>query len=130
MKELIKSNIGFKRWFFFWAGIVATLAYRIIIVLNNYSKLLVDVAWYIGTVGFILYFGHRFYVQKKRALLVKENKLVSAVSLAKGLKKEQRVALNYLVKSAITSKSKWNSLFILWLSILALIVGIVFDFLI
>lgn len=130
MEEMIESNLGFKRWFFFWAGIIATLAYRVIVVLNNYSRLWVDIAWYIGTIGFILYFGHRFHVQKKRALLVKENKLVSAVQKIKNLGNDQKNALNYLVKSAITSKSRWNSLFIFWLSVAALVVGIVLDFLV
>ena len=55
MKEVISANLGFKRWFFFIAGIIATLAYRIIIVLNADW---IRIAWYVGTVGFILYFWH------------------------------------------------------------------------
>ncbi|MEA3414423.1 MAG: hypothetical protein U9Q99_02770 [Nanoarchaeota archaeon] len=125
MREIIHANIGFKRWFFFVAGIIATLAYRIIIVLDGMS---IKIAWYIGTIGFILYFWHRTYVQKKRAELVRNNNLVNIVNRLKGLKKNQKEALNYLVKSSVTSKVRWNSLFIFWLSILALVVGILVDF--
>jgi hypothetical protein len=125
MKEMVRANVGFRRWFFFWIGIIATLAYRIIIVLeDSYIK----VAWYIGTVGFILYFGHRTHVQKKRAEIVIENDLVKVVDKLRGLSKSQKDALNYLVESSATSKVRWNSLFIFWLSVLALVVGIIVDF--
>jgi hypothetical protein len=124
-KELVKANIGFKRWFFFVAGIIATLAYRIIIVLEGKW---ISISWYLGTVGFILYFGHRSHVQKKRAELVRDNNLVNIVHRVKGLKKSQKEALNYLVKTSLTSKARWNSLFIFWASVAALIVGIIFDF--
>jgi hypothetical protein len=124
MKEVISANLGFKRWFFFIAGIIATLAYRIIIVLNADW---IRIAWYVGTVGFILYFWHRSHVQKKRMELVKDNKLIGVVRKLK-IKKEQKEALNYLLKSAVTSKVRWNSLFIFWLSVIALIVGILVDF--
>jgi len=130
MEEVIQSNIGLKRVFFFWSGIIATFAYRVIVILNIYSSFLVSVAWYIGTIGFILYFGHRAYVQKKRAELVRDNDLIGVVKRMKGVKKEQKMALDYLVKSAVTSKVRLNSLFIFWLSILALVVGIILDFII
>ena len=130
MKEVIPSNTGLNRMFFFWSGIVATLAYRIIIVLNYYSTALVGVAWYIGTIGFILYFGHRAHVQGKRRELVLKNDLVGVVKNMRGVRRNQKMALNYLVESTVTSKVRLNSLFIFWLSILALIVGIVLDFII
>ena len=122
---MVSANLGFKRWSFFVAGIIATLAYRVIVVLEGSW---IKIAWYIGTVGFILYFWHRSHVQKKRAEIVRENNLVKIVDDLKGIKKDQRQALHYLVYSAATSKVRWNSLFIFWLSVLALIVGIFFDF--
>jgi hypothetical protein len=128
MKEAIESNIGVGRLFFFWAGIVATLAYRAIIILNAYSNFLVSVAWYIGTIGFVLYFGHRAHVEKKRAELVEKNDLIAIVGKMKGFSGEQREALDYIVRSSITSRVRWNSLFIFWSSVVALIVGVILDF--
>jgi len=125
MKEIVHANVGFKRWFFFWAGIIATIAYRIIVVLDESW---IKISWYIGTVGFVLYFGHRSHVQKKRAELVRGYNLVKIVNNLKKVKPDQKEALHYLVQSAITSKVRWNSLFIFWLSFLALIVGIFVDF--
>jgi hypothetical protein len=125
MKELISSDIGFKRYAFFVVGIIATIAYRIIIVLEDFY---LQVAWYVGTIGFILYFGHRARVQGKRRDLVLSNDLISYVERARGLKKKQKEALCYIVKTSATSKARINSLAIFWLSVLALVVGLVKDF--
>ena len=128
--KVIEPNPKLIRLFFFWAGIIATIAYRIIIVLNFYSPLWVKVSWYIGTVGFVLYFGHRYNIAKKRAKLVEDYGLIEAVQQADGINAQKKKALHYLVKTSLTSKSRWNSAVIFMLSLLALIVGIVLDFLI
>jgi len=121
---MIHTN-RFKRLFFFVMGLIATIAYRVIIFLDGSWF---QASWYIGTIGFILYFGHRAQVQKKRADLVRNNGLVEIVSKMKKVNVEQKQALNYLVRTAVTSKVRWNSLMIFWLSVLALVVGIIFDF--
>ena len=125
--KVIEPNPKLIRWFFFLAGITATIAYRIIIVLNSYDPLWVKMAWYIGTVGFILYFGHRFSVSRKRANLVKDYKLVEAVDKASCIDPQKKLALHYLVKTSLTSKSQWNAGIIFILSLLALLVGILMD---
>ena len=128
--KVIEPNPKLIRLFFFWAGIIATIAYRIIIVLNFYSPLWVKVSWYIGTVGFILYFGHRYNIARKRAKLVEDYGLIEAVQKADGIDAKKKEALHYLVKTSLTSKSRWNSAIIFMLSFLALITGIILDFLI
>lgn len=125
--EIIKTNPKFLRIFFFWTGIIATLSYRIIIVLNFYSPLWVKIAWYIGTVGFIIYFGHRFDIQRKKAKLVERLKLVEAIKKAKDIDDEKTQALCYLIKTSLTSRSRWNSAFIFFMSLIALIIGIILD---
>lgn len=125
--EIIKANPKPLRLFFFWAGVVATLAYRIIIILNYYSPLWVKVSWYIGTIGFIVYFWHRFDIQKKRSQLVKDYKLTELVEEVHTTNEKQKEALRYIVRTTLTSMAKWNSMFIFILSILALITGIILD---
>jgi len=56
----------FYRVWLFWVGVIATIAYRIIVILNYYSQVWVEIAWYIGTIGFIWYFAHRYRVEKRR----------------------------------------------------------------
>jgi len=130
MKEEIKEKSKLIRSLFFLIGIIATLAYRIIIVLNFYSPNWVKVSWYIGTVGFVLYFGHRFDAQRRRVKLISDYGLDKAVKKVKGIGPKQKEALNHVIRTTYASKSRWNSAVIFILSILALIVGIIFDFLI
>lgn len=126
-EEVIKPHSKFVRLFFFWTGIIATIAYRIIIVLNYYSSLWVSISWYLGTAGFIIYFWHRYDIAKKKINLVKDYNLVEVVDKAEGLEEKQKSALRYLVQTTLTSKSKWNAGFIFILSSISLVVGIIMD---
>ncbi len=126
-QKIIEPNPRPVRLLFFWAGLIATVAYRIIIILNLYNPLWVKVSWYIGTVGFILYFWHRFRVATKRANLIKDYDLISTVDKAQGIDHQKKLALRYLVKTSLTSKSRWNSALIFILSVVALIIGIILD---
>jgi len=126
IQKVIEPNPKLIRWFFFWTGIIATIAYRIIVILNIYSPMWVKIAWYVGTIGFVLYFGHRFSIAKKRANLVKDYDLVKVVDKS-AIDEDQRTALHYLVQTSLTSKSRWNSGVIFVLSFSALILGIVLD---
>jgi hypothetical protein len=127
MEEVVYQQPNSLRWFFFVIGIVATLAYRIIIVLNFYDPSWVKISWYIGTVGFILYFAYLYSLQSRRSDLAKEYDLLNVVKGMKGIKEKQKKALRYIVKSNMTSKAKWNSAVIFILSLLALIIGIILD---
>ena len=126
---MIKPSPKPLRIFFFWSGIIATLSYRAVIVLTYFDPLWVKVAWYIGTIGFIIYFGHRYSIQKKKAKLVEDLHLIKAIEDAKEINEEKTEALCYLVNTSLTSKSRWNSMFIFVTSILALIIGIILDLL-
>ena len=124
--KLIKPNPKPIRLFFFWAGIIATIAYRIIIVLDFYNPSWVKIAWYIGTIGFILYFGHRFDIAIKKTKLIQDYKLVETIDNS-DIDPQKKIALHYLAKTTVTSKSRWNTAVIFFLSITALLTGIFLD---
>ena len=119
----IEPSSKFLRIFFFLSGIIATIAYRIIFLLNPFW---INVAWYTGTVGFILYFGHRSSVEMKRAKLVKDYKLVKVLEKS-DINEEGKMALLYLIKTSLTSKARFNSAFIFLLSLLVFIVSLTID---
>lgn len=111
------------RWlrnFFFWSGIVATFSYRIIVILNNYSKAWAQMAWYIGTVGFVIYFLHRYQISEKRAQLIRQEDLIA--------KTKNDPALQYILKTLLSTKEKWNYIFIFVMSVVAFIIGLYLDF--
>lgn len=107
------------RWFFFITGIIATVAYRIIFLLDPFW---VEIAWYTGTIGFILYFGHRSLIENKRADMVKDYNLIGALETS-DLKQDQKATLLYLTRTSLTSKARLNSAFIFWLSVLVFILN-------
>ncbi len=124
--KLIKPNPKPIRLFFFWAGIIATIAYRIIIILDFYSPSWIRIAWYIGTIGFVLYFGHRFDIARKKVKLIQNYKLVEAIDNS-DIDPQKKLALHYLAKTTVTSKSRWNAAIIFLLSLIALLIGIFID---
>ena len=110
----------FLRFFYFLSGVVATIAYRIVLWLNPFW---IQVAWYVGTIGFIIYFWHRTIVETKRANLVKDHNLVEAVKKS-DIPEEEKAMLVYLTQTSATSKARFNSLFILLASVFVLAVNI------
>ena len=122
------SNKYYRLWLF-WLGIIATVAYRIIIILNNISTTAVKVSWYIGTIGFFWYFIHRYRVQNNRENIVKEKQLMKKVAEKQELSGDDRDALVYVLRTLRSTKAKWNYVVIFILSGLALLYGIITDFL-
>jgi len=128
--ENIKSNPKALRLFYFWSGVVATLAYRAVIVLNFYSSTWVKISWYIGTIGFMIYFIHRFVISQKRSKLIIKHQLREklATNTLADLSSDDKQALAYVLGTLISSKEKWNYYIIFVSSALALVAGIIFDF--
>ena len=117
----------FYRYFMFALGVVATIAYRIIVVLNYYSPVLVQIAWYVGTIGFVWYFAHRFKIEKRRQKLIERLQLITKVKQANNFNEEEKDALTYVLNSLQTSLASWNYIAIFVFSALALIYGLYQD---
>jgi hypothetical protein len=126
MKPKIHSN--FVRSFYFWVGIIATLAYRIVIVLTNVDPIWLKVSWYIGTIGFVIYFIHRYEISELRSKLIEQNRLAEKINAAEGLNADDKEAMAYIFKTLRSTKEKWNYIFIFIASAFALVVGIYLDF--
>lgn len=112
---------------FFWSGVIATICYRAIVILNHYSSKISLIAWYIGTLGFIIYFWHRYVISEKRVKLIEQHDLIKAVE-STNLSIEQKEANEYILNTLISTKEKWNYIVIFVTSFLALIIGIYLDF--
>ncbi len=125
MKPVVHSP--FVRSFYFWVGIISTLAYRIVVVLTHVDPIWLKISWYIGTVGFILYFAHRYQISELRSNLIKENKLSEKVNNISELSSEDKEAIGYIFTTLQSTKEKWNYIFIFVCSALALIAGLYLD---
>lgn len=111
----------------FFVGIIATIAYRIIIILNHYSAAWVEIAWYIGTLGFIWYFAHRWRVENRRDLLIEEMELAKKIEEKRELTSKERESIVYILRGLKTSLAKWNYIAIFIFSIIALIYAVYTD---
>jgi hypothetical protein len=117
----------FYRIWIFVIGVIATIAYRIVVVLNHYSQFWVEAAWYVGTIGFIWYFGHRYRVENRRDRLIEKLQLIDKVGASQSFKDEDKSALLYVLKSLDTSLAKWNYIAIFFFSFLAMAYAIYVD---
>ena len=115
---------------YFCLGLVATFAYRIIIVLNFFEPTWVKIAWYIGTIGFIIYFWSRYKIVKQFSVLINEEELAKAVKGAENISGNQKKALSYIVETLETTKAQLNYQMIFILSAIALLAGLFLDFII
>ncbi len=126
--QKLKPHSKALREFYFWSGIVATFCYRIIVVLNNYSTLWSTISWYVGTVGFIIYFAHRFEVSEKRYELLKKYKILGKIKRSKDFSPVEKEASEYVLGTLLSTKERWNFIFIFVASTIALIWGAYLDF--
>jgi hypothetical protein len=111
----------------FVVGILATLAYRAVIILNHYSAFWVEVVWYFGTIGFIWYFAHRWRIETKREKLIEELKLAEKIEADKKLDQKDKEALSYILNGLSTSLASWNYIVIFVSSFLAITYAIYMD---
>ena len=108
------------RFFYFFCGVVATIAYRIVIWLDSSW---IQVAWYVGTIGFIIYFGHRTIIETRRVKVIHDYHLIEAVKQA-DIPEDKKEALLYLLHTSATSTARFNSLFIFLASVFVLVVNL------
>ncbi|HSX41881.1 MAG TPA: hypothetical protein VLE93_00855 [Candidatus Saccharimonadales bacterium] len=123
-----KTHSPFVRSFYFWIGIIATFAYRIVIFLTGVDPLWLKVAWYIGTIGFVIYFIHRYQISELRSRLIKENGLVAKINNLEDLNAQDKAAMEYIFQTLQSTREKWNYIFIFVASAIALVAAVYLDF--
>ena len=114
------NHHNFRHLFFFIIGVIATVAYRAIVVLNDYSAYWVEITWYIGTIGFTFYFWHRYQVENHRDELVTKFELVEKTKNNTPLNQEEKQALVTVLNGLQTSLAKWNYIIIFASSFIAI----------
>lgn len=122
-----RLNSSIYRILIFMVGVIATIAYRLVIILNHYSQFWVEVFWYIGTIGFVWYFAHRFNIENRRDQLIKKLNLVKKIQTGQTFNSKDKTALLYILKSLGTSLAKWNYIAIFFFSFLAMAYAIYVD---
>jgi hypothetical protein len=105
---------------FFIIGLLSSVAFRAIIILQRYTPGWVRPVWYLGVVGYMIFFMYRYFISQRRKHTIEQSGIIEKISAGVTLNAEEREAALYLLKSVRASQEDWNYLAIFVLSIVAI----------
>jgi hypothetical protein len=117
-----------KSWFFIIVGFIATVSIRVVTVLMSIDPVYGKTAWYIGVLGFVIFFVYKYKVFKMRAHLIEQHDLLRKLAKGDPLPREDRDILSQLLCKIKSNKERVNFLFIFVVSAITLVVAMLFDF--
>ena len=104
---------------FFVIGLISALAFRVLIVFVHTTPELFRPVWYVGIIGYILFFLYRYTISRKRKKAIAEYDLITKLQHNLCLTEEDREVVVYLLFSIQKSRENINYLFIFALSLIA-----------
>ncbi len=115
-------------WIFFFIGVLATVAMRVIEPLRSINPVYGKASWYVGVGGFLVFFIYKYRILRLRSKLIKDSELKVKLSKSGGL----ATADYHLLSELVCSQDNWgeraNFFIIFALSGIALAVAAYFDF--
>ena len=115
-------------WVFFSIGLVATIAIRAVTILVYIGPVYGQIAWYVGVLGFLLFFVYKFKVEHARSQLVKKSRLMDKIAHAEKIEKEDLELIGSVLCALSSNKDRINYFLIFVSSAAALVIAIYFDF--
>lgn len=109
---------------FFALGIISAIAFRAIIVFQRLEPSWVRPVWYVGVLGYMVFFLYRYYITEKRKKAIEKFQLIEKVKTNACLTDEDREVVIYLLSSIRKSPENVNYFIIFLLSAIAIIVDI------
>ena len=105
---------------FFILGLLSSVAFRAIVLLQKYEPGWVRPIWYFGVLGYMLFFMYRYFISQRRKRTITQTQIIEKIRTGEVLNKDEREAALYLLKSVRASQEDWNYLAIFALSIAAI----------
>lgn len=112
---------------FFALGIISAIAFRVIIVFQHIEPSWIRPVWYVGVLGYMVFFFYRYYITEKRKKAIEDFQLIEKVKANACLTDEDREVVIYILSSIRKSPENVNYFIIFLLSIIAIIVDIWFE---
>ena len=106
---------------FFTLGLISAIAFRALIVFQRLEPAWIRPVWYIGTIGYFLFFLYRYFITRKRKKAIEEFQLIEKVKANACLTDKDRELVLYLLSSIKTSLEDLNYAIIFLLSVIAII---------
>jgi hypothetical protein len=119
---------SFAAWIFFIIGLAATVSIRIMAVLMHFNTIYAKLAWYIGIIGFFIFFLYKFRVSSARSRVIAQQNLVEKINSKKTLSDEDYAVMNAILCGLSSRKEQINYMVIFGLSAITIFFAIYMDF--
>lgn len=114
--------------FFFIVGLISSISFRLLIVFQHVKPELIRPTWYIGVIGYVIFFLYRYFISRKRKNAIEDYHLIPKILEDSNLSEEDKRVSVYLLSSIQKSPENLNYFFIFTLSGLAIIMDIVLTY--
>ena len=122
-----KENTG--SLIFFIIGLIAIIAVRAVTILEHVKPIYGKIAWYVGILGFFVYFAYKYKIEYDRSKLIKTSKLMDKILQGDSIEKEDREIIGSVLCALSSNKDRINYFIIFSSSAVVLIIAIYLDFL-
>lgn len=127
--KLKRCKESFVSWILFFIAIVAVIAIRIVNVFMNTNPILAKTFWYVGVVGFLIFFAYKFQYDNILRRELEKTQLKDKLIFKKDLSGHDYEVLGTIICKLSSKKDAINYFFIFLFSGLALALAVYFDFL-
>ena len=111
---------------FFVIGLMSALCFRALMAVKDMQPQLFRPVWYLGIVGYILFFGFRYSITEKRKKAISEFNLIAKLKNGEELSAGDRQVVTYILSSLQKSRENLNYLFIFATSAIAILLDLLF----
>lgn len=109
----------------FIIGLVSAIAFRAIIIFQHLEPQWVRPVWYIGVLGYLIFFFYRYMIARKRKTAIEKYQLIEKIRANACLAAEERDVVLYLLSSIRTSLEDLNYAIIFLLSLIAIVADLI-----
>lgn len=114
---------------FFIIGLIAIIAVRAVTILEHIKPIYGKLAWYVGILGFFIYFAYKYNIEHNRSRLIKTGRLVDKVLQGGSIEKEDRQVIGAVLCALSSGMDRINYFIIFFSSAVVLIIALYLDFL-
>ncbi len=126
--KLKKCKEPLASWVLFFIALIAVVAVRIVNVFMDTNPFLAKTFWYVGIIGFLIFFAYKFRYDTIARRELKRNNLKDKLFQKKELSSHDYEVLGTIVCKLLSKKDGINYFFIFFFSLAALAVALYFDF--
>jgi hypothetical protein len=109
---------------FFVLGLLSSVAFRAIIILQKYTPEWVRPVWYFGVIGYTVFFMYRYLISLRRKHTIAQSNIIEKIGAGAVLNAEDREAALYLLNSIQASREDLNYFAIFILSVVAVVLDL------